>query len=60
MKECGPGLRLTTRPIPASSIIDAFHDGDQRTQSEACTPGINEWGYANRTVELARLVGQAN
>ncbi|PCC98885.1 ArsJ-associated glyceraldehyde-3-phosphate dehydrogenase [Halopseudomonas pelagia] len=56
-----PLVSIDYRTDPRSSIIDApstmVVNG---TQVKIYAWYDNEWGYANRTVELARLVGQAN
>ena len=56
-----PLVSIDYRTDPRSSIIDALStmvvDG---TQVKLYAWYDNEWGYANRTVELARKVGQAS
>ena len=62
-------LGYETRPLvssdfcgnPLSSIIDALSTMViNNTQVKIYAWYDNEWGYANRTVELARIVGMAN
>lgn len=56
-----PLVSIDYRTDPRSSIIDALSTMViNGTQVKIYAWYDNEWGYANRTVELARLVGQAN
>ncbi|SDR71548.1 glyceraldehyde 3-phosphate dehydrogenase [Halopseudomonas xinjiangensis] len=56
-----PLVSIDYRTDPRSSIIDALSTMViNGTQVKIYSWYDNEWGYANRTVELARLVGQAN
>ena len=56
-----PLVSIDYRTDPRSSIIDALSTMViNRTQVKIYAWYDNEWGYANRTVELARLVGQAS
>ncbi|KAA0695146.1 glyceraldehyde-3-phosphate dehydrogenase [Halopseudomonas laoshanensis] len=56
-----PLVSIDYRTDPRSSIIDALSTMVVNgTQVKIYAWYDNEWGYANRTVELARLVGQAN
>lgn len=55
-----PLVSIDYRTDPRSSIIDALSTMViNGTQVKIYAWYDNEWGYANRTVELARLVGQA-
>tara|TARA_R110000796_G_scaffold227766_4_gene344681 strand:+ start:44392 stop:45396 length:1005 start_codon:yes stop_codon:yes gene_type:complete len=55
-----PLVSIDYRTDPRSSIIDALSTMVVNgTQVKIYAWYDNEWGYANRTVELARLVGQA-
>ncbi len=55
-----PLVSIDYRTDPRSSIIDALSTlVVNGTQVKLYAWYDNEWGYANRTVELARLVGQA-
>jgi glyceraldehyde 3-phosphate dehydrogenase len=55
-----PLVSIDYRTDPRSSIIDALSTMVVKgTQVKIYAWYDNEWGYANRTVELARLVGQA-
>ncbi|AQZ94171.1 ArsJ-associated glyceraldehyde-3-phosphate dehydrogenase [Halopseudomonas phragmitis] len=54
-----PLVSIDYRTDPRSSIIDALSTMVvNATQVKIYAWYDNEWGYANRTVELARLVGQ--
>ncbi|MET0378076.1 MAG: ArsJ-associated glyceraldehyde-3-phosphate dehydrogenase [Spongiibacteraceae bacterium] len=54
-----PLVSIDYRTDPRSSIIDALSTMViNGTQVKIYAWYDNEWGYANRTVELARLVGQ--
>lgn len=54
-----PLVSIDYRTDPRSSIVDALSTMViNRTQVKIYAWYDNEWGYANRTVELARLVGQ--
>ncbi|MBQ0743775.1 MAG: ArsJ-associated glyceraldehyde-3-phosphate dehydrogenase [Pseudomonas sp.] len=56
-----PLVSIDYRTDPRSSIIDALSTMVVNgTQVKIYAWYDNEWGYANRTAELARLVGQAN
>ncbi len=56
-----PLVSIDYRTDPRSSIIDALSTMVvNATQVKIYAWYDNEWGYANRTVELARLVGQAS
>jgi glyceraldehyde 3-phosphate dehydrogenase len=56
-----PLVSIDYRTDPRSSIIDAMSTMViNGTQVKIYAWYDNEWGYANRTVELARLVGSAN
>ena len=56
-----PLVSIDYKTDPRSSIIDALSTMViNETQVKLYAWYDNEWGYANRTVELARLVGQAN
>ncbi|PAU86992.1 type I glyceraldehyde-3-phosphate dehydrogenase [Pseudomonas sp. WN033] len=56
-----PLVSIDYRTDPRSSIIDALSTMVvSGTQVKLYAWYDNEWGYANRTVELARLVGQAS
>ena len=56
-----PLVSIDYRTDPRSSIIDALSTMVVNgTQVKLYAWYDNEWGYANRTVELARLVGLAN
>lgn len=58
--ETRPLVSIDYRTDPRSSIIDALSTlVINQTQVKIYAWYDNEWGYANRTVELARLVGQA-
>ncbi|TVP88224.1 MAG: glyceraldehyde-3-phosphate dehydrogenase [Pseudomonadaceae bacterium] len=55
-----PLVSIDYRTDPRSSIIDALSTMVVNgTQVKIYAWYDNEWGYANRTVELARLVGEA-
>ncbi len=55
-----PLVSIDYRTDPRSSIVDALSTMVvNRTQVKIYAWYDNEWGYANRTVELARLVGGA-
>ena len=55
-----PLVSIDYRTDPRSAIIDALSTMVVNgTQVKLYAWYDNEWGYANRTVELARLVGQA-
>ena len=55
-----PLVSMDYRTDPRSSIIDALSTlVVNGTQVKVYAWYDNEWGYANRAVELARLVGQA-
>ncbi|MNP13938.1 Glyceraldehyde-3-phosphate dehydrogenase 3 [compost metagenome] len=55
-----PLVSVDYRTDPRSSIIDALSTMViNGTQVKIYAWYDNEWGYANRTVELARLVGMA-
>jgi glyceraldehyde 3-phosphate dehydrogenase len=55
-----PLVSIDYRTDPRSSIIDALSTMViNGTQVKIYAWYDNEWGYANRTVELARLVGQS-
>ena len=55
-----PLVSIDYRTDPRSSIIDALSTlVVNGTQVKVYAWYDNEWGYANRAVELARLVGQA-
>lgn len=55
-----PLVSIDYRTDPRSSIIDALSTMVVNgTQVKIYAWYDNEWGYANRTVELARLVGKA-
>ncbi|WP_085728738.1 ArsJ-associated glyceraldehyde-3-phosphate dehydrogenase [Pseudomonas sp. R37(2017)] len=55
-----PLVSIDYRTDPRSSIIDALSTMVVNgTQVKLYAWYDNEWGYANRTVELARLVGRA-
>ncbi|MGH1450766.1 MAG: ArsJ-associated glyceraldehyde-3-phosphate dehydrogenase [Pseudomonadaceae bacterium] len=54
-----PLVSIDYRTDPRSSIVDALSTMViNQTQVKIYAWYDNEWGYANRTVELARLVGQ--
>ena len=56
-----PLVSIDYRTDPRSSIIDALSTMVVNgTQVKIYAWYDNEWGYANRTVELARLVGMAS
>ncbi|MFT6466263.1 ArsJ-associated glyceraldehyde-3-phosphate dehydrogenase [Halopseudomonas sp.] len=56
-----PLVSIDYRTDPRSSIIDALSTMVVNgTQVKIYAWYDNEWGYANRTVELVRLVGQAS
>ncbi len=56
-----PLVSIDYRTDPRSSIVDALSTlVVNGTQVKIYTWYDNEWGYANRTVELARLVGVAS
>ena len=56
--EARPLVSIDYRTDPRSSIIDALSTMVVNgTQVKIYAWYDNEWGYANRTVELARLVG---
>lgn len=56
-----PLVSIDYRTDPRSSIVDALSTMViNRTQVKIYAWYDNEWGYANRTVELARLVAQAD
>ncbi len=56
-----PLVSIDYRTDPRSSIVDALSTMViNGTQVKIYAWYDNEWGYANRTVELARLVGSAN
>ncbi|MBX9754568.1 MAG: ArsJ-associated glyceraldehyde-3-phosphate dehydrogenase [Pseudomonadaceae bacterium] len=56
-----PLVSIDYRTDPRSSIIDALSTMViNGTQAKIYAWYDNEWGYANRTVELARLVGLAD
>ena len=56
-----PLVSIDYRTDPRSSIVDALSTMVVNgTQVKIYAWYDNEWGYANRTVELARMVGQAN
>lgn len=55
-----PLVSIDYRTDPRSSIIDALSTMVVNgTQVKLYAWYDNEWGYANRTVELAKLVGLA-
>ena len=55
-----PLVSIDYRTDPRSSIIDALSTMViNGTQVKLYAWYDNEWGYANRTVELARMVGGA-
>ena len=55
-----PLVSIDYRTDPRSSIIDALSTMViNGTQVKLYAWYDNEWGYANRTVELARMVGLA-
>ncbi|MFC5698561.1 ArsJ-associated glyceraldehyde-3-phosphate dehydrogenase [Pseudomonas sp. GCM10022186] len=55
-----PLVSIDYRTDPRSAIVDALSTlVVNGTQVKLYAWYDNEWGYANRTVELARLVGQA-
>ena len=55
-----PLVSIDYRTDPRSSIIDALSTMVVNgTQVKIYSWYDNEWGYSNRLVELARLVGQA-
>ena len=55
-----PLVSIDYRTDPRSSIIDALSTMViNGTQVKLYAWYDNEWGYANRTVELAKLVGLA-
>ncbi|MCX2817694.1 type I glyceraldehyde-3-phosphate dehydrogenase, partial [Pseudomonas sp. DCB_E] len=55
-----PLVSIDYRTDPRSSIIDALSTlVVNGTQVKIYAWYDNEWGYANRAVELARLVGAA-
>jgi len=55
-----PLVSIDYRTDPRSSIVDALSTlVVNGTQVKIYAWYDNEWGYANRTVELARLVGNA-
>lgn len=55
-----PLVSIDYRTDPRSSIVDALSTMVVNgTQVKIYAWYDNEWGYANRTVELARMVGQA-
>jgi glyceraldehyde 3-phosphate dehydrogenase len=55
-----PLVSIDYRSDPRSSIVDALSTlVVNGTQVKLYAWYDNEWGYANRTVELARLVGEA-
>ncbi len=55
-----PLVSIDYRTDPRSSIVDALSTlVVNSTQVKVYAWYDNEWGYANRTVELARLVGRA-
>ena len=59
--EARPLVSIDYRTDPRSSIIDALSTMVVNgTQVKLYAWYDNEWGYANRTVELARLVGLAD
>lgn len=59
--ETRPLVSIDYRTDPRSSIIDALSTMViNGTQVKIYAWYDNEWGYANRTVELARLVGLAS
>ena len=59
--EARPLVSIDYRTDPRSSIIDALSTMViNGTQVKLYAWYDNEWGYANRTVELARLVGLAD
>lgn len=59
--ESRPLVSIDYRTDPRSSIIDALSTMVVNgTQVKLYAWYDNEWGYANRTVELARLVGLAD
>lgn len=54
-----PLVSIDYRTNPRSSIIDALSTMVVNgTQVKIYAWYDNEWGYANRTVELAKLVGR--
>ena len=56
-----PLVSIDYRTDPGSSIIGALSTMVVKgTQVKIYAWYDNEWGYANRTVELARMVGLAN
>lgn len=56
-----PLVSIDYRTDPRSSIIDALSTMVvNNTQVKLYVWYDNEWGYANRTAELARMVGQAD
>lgn len=58
--EVRPLVSVDYKTDPRSSIIDALSTMVVNgTQVKIYAWYDNEWGYANRTVELARMVGQA-
>ncbi|MFN6971101.1 MAG: type I glyceraldehyde-3-phosphate dehydrogenase, partial [Rheinheimera sp.] len=55
-----PLVSVDYKTDPRSSIIDALSTMVVNgTQVKIYAWYDNEWGYANRTVELARMVGKA-
>ena len=55
-----PLVSIDYKTDPRSSIIDALSTMVVNgTQVKIYAWYDNEWGYANRTVELARMVGNA-
>ena len=55
-----PLVSIDYRTDPRSSIVDALSTlVVNGTQVKVYAWYDNEWGYANRAVELARLVGRA-
>ena len=58
--ETRPLVSIDYRTDPRSSIIDALSTMViNGTQVKLYAWYDNEWGYANRTVELAKMVGLA-
>jgi glyceraldehyde 3-phosphate dehydrogenase len=59
--ETRPLVSIDYRPDPRSSIVDALSTMVVNgTQVKIYAWYDNEWGYSNRTVELAALVGGSN
>jgi glyceraldehyde 3-phosphate dehydrogenase len=59
--ETAPLVSIDYRTDPRSSIVDALSTMViNHTQVKLYLWYDNEWGYANRTAELARLVGRSD